>query len=345
MYHRGWQALNLEMPDKIPHTEYISHRPFVMKLTGLDPDDPAQGAEAGRRMVRLLDFDLMWINYAPPNQPRLTHMGTAHWYEGKDRVDERHCPFETEEQVLSFDPAEAIGVPDVDELVPYYQQCHDRDQANFPEAVCPGGYYNTIFSWCILTFGWEMFLRSAPLDYERFDRVLEGFFKISLASFEAQARTSIKAFICHDDIVWTAGAVFHPEWYRKYVFPRYKKLWAPLKEAGKKLLFCSDGNFTEFVDDLVDCGADGFIFEPLTSLESIAARYGKTHVMIGNVDCRILTFGSREEIEAEVRRCAGIGKPCPGYFFAVGNHIPYNIPIENVELYFDLINRLGRRSS
>ena len=247
MYHRGWQALNLEMPDKIPHTEYISHRPFVMKLTGLDPDDPAQGAEAGRRMVRLLDFDLMWINYAPPNQPRLTHMGTAHWYEGKDRVDERHCPFETEEQVLSFDPAEAIGVPDVDELVPYYQQCHDRDQANFPEAVCPGGYYNSIFTWCILTFGWEMFLRSAPLDYERFDRVLEGFFKISLASFEAQARTSIKAFICHDDIVWTAGAVFHPEWYRKYVFPRYKKLWAPLKEAGKKLLFCSDGNFTEFV--------------------------------------------------------------------------------------------------
>ena len=67
------------------------------------------------------------------------------------------------------------------------------------------------------------------------------------------------------------------------------------------------------------------------------------HVMIGNVDCRILTFGTREAIEAEVRRCAAVGKPCPGYFFAVGNHIPYNIPIENVELYFDLINRLGRR--
>jgi len=63
------------------------------------------------------------------------------------------------------------------------------------------------------------------------------------------------------------GAIFHPNFYREYIFPRYKELWKPLKEKGIKVIFCSDGNFTEFIDDIVDAGADGFIFEPLSSLE------------------------------------------------------------------------------
>jgi hypothetical protein len=37
------------------------------------------------------------------------------------------------------------------------------------------------------------------------------------------------------------------------------------------------------------------------------------------------------------------GRNCPGYFFAVGNHIPANCPLENVEAclkaYFDCRKR------
>jgi hypothetical protein len=342
-YERGLQAINLQMPDKVPHTEYVTHPRWVRKVTGLDPDNPEQAAQAGVRFCEALDYDLMWINYSPPDQKRLTHMGTAHWYEDMVITDNRDYRFKNEEEVLAFDPVKEFGVPDVSDLARLYQEYHDRDQATYPFAVCPGGFYNTIFSWCILTFGWEMFLSAAVRDPERFDKILEGFFEISLASYRAQARTTIKAFISHDDIVWTAGAVFHPNWYRKYVFPRHRKLWAPLKEKGIKLLFCSDGNFTEFIDDLVEAGADGFIFEPTTDLAYMASRYGQTHVIIGNIDCRILAHGTREQIEAEVKRCADIGRNCPGYFFAVGNHIPHDVPIENADYYVELINRYGCR--
>jgi len=338
-YQRGWDALNLRMPDRIPHTEYFSHGPFIRKVTGLALDDPRCGPE----LARVTDFDLIWNNFDLPGTGRLTHMGTAHWYEGQETPDNRECPFPDEEAVLAFDPVAAFPVPSVAEVAADYERRYQQGQRAYPEAVFPGGYYNTIFSWCILTFGWERFLTAAALDMARFDRVLEGFFELSRVAFEASAQTSMKAFICHDDIVWTAGPVFSPDWYRRYVFPRYQKLWRPLKEAGKILLFCSDGNFTMFVDDLVECGADGFIFEPLTSLEQIAAKYGQSKVMVGNVDCRILTYGTPEQIEAEVRRCADIGRSCPGYFFAVGNHIPYNVPLEHVELYLELIRRYGRR--
>ena len=343
-YERGWQALNLEMPDQIPHTEYLSHPGWVKKLTGIDPREEGRAADAFWMAVRAWDYDFLWFNMAPPGEPRMTHMGTAAWSEDHEMADNRACPFEDEEAVLSFDPVAEVGILPHEELVEHYSRTWSARQEAFPTCVIPGGYYNTIFMWPIKTFGWELFLTAAGLDEQRFDDVLEGFFQLSLAQFRAQAECGCKAFICHDDIVWTQGAVFAPEWYREHVFPRFKELWAPLKERGIILLFCSDGDFTEFVDDLVDCGADGFIFEPMTSLEYVVEKYGQSKVIMGNADCRVLMSGTRDDVWAEVERCANLGRDCPGYFFAVGNHIPWNIPIENIEVYAEAIKVLGKRT-
>ncbi|MGQ9630563.1 MAG: uroporphyrinogen decarboxylase family protein [bacterium] len=341
-YERGWSALNLEMPDTIPHTEYCSHPRLVKHIVGFDP---REDESAWAKFYEATNYDLLWnTNDGPTWTGRTTNMGHAVFQEGGTDFDANiRCPFKDPEEVLSFDPVAEYGLPEIDERARYFERVYREGQGRHPNLVFTGGYYKTIFSACIQAFGWEMFLASAPLDYERFDRVLEGFFEISLANFRAWARTSAPVFICHDDIVWTQGAVFHPNWYRKYIFPRYKKLWSILKDAGKIVLFCSDGNFTEFVDDIASAGADGFIFEPLTDLRYIVERYGRTKVIVGNVDVRILMFGSREDIRREVERCADLGRDCPGYFFAVGNHIPHNVPIDNVLYYFELINELGKR--
>ncbi len=66
-------------------------------------------------------------------------------------------------------------------------------------------------------------------------------------------------------------------------------------------------------------------------------------MIIGNIDTRILTFGTKEQIFREVKRCTDTGRNCPGYFFAVGNHIPHNVPLENALYYLDLIKKFGRR--
>lgn len=343
-YEIGWKALNLDMPPRVGHTEYCSHPLLVKAVTGTDPrEDPS----AWRRFYDAVGYDLIWnSNDGPGWIGRTTNMGHAVFQQdGVDFDPNVRCPFTSPEEVLQFDPVAEYGLPDIHERAEYYQKVWQEAQDAYPEQIVTAGYYKTIFSACIAAFGWDMFLSAAPLDYERFDRVLEGFFQISLANFRAWARTTAPVFICHDDIVWTEGAVFHPDWYRKYVFPRYRKLWTVLKEAGKIILFCSDGDFTEFVDDIADAGADGFIFEPLTDLEYIVSRYGKTKAIIGNVDTRALTFGDRESIRAEVERCMKLGKPCPGFFIAVGNHIPHNVPIDNALYYFDLVYKLGRRNA
>ena len=147
----------------------------------------------------------------------------------------------------------------------------------------------------------------------------------------------------HDDMVWTSGAIFSPKWYRQFIFPNYKKLFAPLRESGKKIMFTSDGNYTRFIDDIAACGVHGFVMEPMTDMAYIAEKYGKTHVFIGNADTRILLSGTQAEIRAEVERCMAIGKSCPGFFLAVGNHIPSNTPVESVLYYAQVYEELSRR--
>lgn len=339
-YERGLQAIRLEMPDEIPHTQYISHLDYMAKITGLPKDSP----DLGRKTAEVLDFDFIWWTDGPALQGRLTDMGRAYWHELQPEQDSRHQGFTDVEEALNVDCRVEYGFPDLEEQTRQYQAQYLHAQRElYPFAVFPGGIYRTQMSFMIAAFGWEMLLTMAGLDRRRFTKVMETWFEVVKVYFEAWARTDIEVFLTHDDMVWSQGAFIHPDWYRGELFPRYRELWKIVKDAGKKMLFCSDGNFTEFVDDLAEAGADGFIFEPLTDLDYVVKNYGQTHVIIGNADCQVLTFGTPDDVRAEVRRVLDKGRDCPGYFFAVGNHIPANIPLRNVEVcletYFEYRQR------
>ena len=149
--------------------------------------------------------------------------------------------------------------------------------------------------------------------------------------------------ISHDDICYTRGVAVNPEWLRKYVYPWYEKLWEPLHKQGIKVLFMSDGRIDEIADDVFACGADGIMGEPYSDLEAIAKKNGKDKILLGNIDNRVLLSGSKEKIYAEVERCTRFGQDCPGYFYSVSNHIPYNVPADAIRHYFDACNKMGER--
>ena len=87
----------------------------------------------------------------------------------------------------------------------------------------------------------------------------------------------------------------------------------------------------------------GSFFEPLTDLACIVKRYGQSHVIIGNVDTRVLLTGSRAAIRHEVERCLSLGRDCPGYFIGVTNMIPANTPVENALYYNKVYEELSQR--
>ncbi len=344
-YQIGMDALHLRATQRPGHTEYCSNDALVRAVTGRDP---LQDETAWHGFHDAWELDFLWHTNDGPTRwaerGRTTDMGHAEFLEGgRDRRAATACPFESVEEVWAFDAVEEYGLPDSGDLVAHYNQWLRHNQAANPEQVWPGGYYRTIVSGAIEAFGWDMLL-SAAADRERFERVLDGFFRLSMHFFRAWAETDAPVFICHDDMVWSEGPFMHPDFYRSVIFPRYAELWDVLHSAGKLVLYCSDGDFTMFLDDLARAGADGFIFEPLVDLRTVVERFGQSHVIMGSlVDCRTLTFGTRRDIAAQVDATLRLAGDCPGFFFAVGNHIPSNVPVDNAVFYFDYLSSRWRR--
>ena len=350
-YDDGWAAMNLEVPARVPHLEPSAagyHHELVKAVTGIDvgPDSPADVRwRATQAFVKAWNYDVMFSACVSANvlEKKRTRMGHAEYAtDGRD-FDDVSCPFDSPEEALAFDPWETYGPADHDEWVANFNRQYRHNCEAFPECVNMTGIYSTLLSGMIFIFGWDMLLLMAGLDPDGFGEVCNRYASWMQQYYDAMAECESPVFYCHDDMVWTEGAFIHPDWYRKYVFPNVEKLWAPAVEAGKKILFICDGNYTQFADDIAACGCAGFWFEVFTDLETMVEKFGRTHVLIGNGDCRPLTFGTKADVRAEVERCMALGKKCPGYIMSMSGHIPPNIPVENALHYYDVYCELSRR--
>ena len=76
----------------------------------------------------------------------------------------------------------------------------------------------------------------------------------------------------------------------------------------------------------------------------MAREFGRTHCLVGScVDCRDLTFGNWAQARRDIDRTLELLTTCRGAIFAVGNHLPANIPDEMLDRFFDyLLPRLAR---
>ena len=353
-FEDGWAAVNLEMPKRVPRVEFSIERyhwRLMQAVTGIEV--AARSSEevktkAIQTFYRAWNYDIHLSNMLHKEglAAKRTNMGHAEWAEdGTDFDDNIQEPFSDPEEVLAFDPWQTYGEIDQREWTRRFE-AHCREQKErFPTCVNTTGIYISLITGLMYIFGWEMLLLAAGTDPRRFGELTNRYAAWIGQYYDALAGAEIGDAVVysHDDMVWTEGAIFHPDWYRQYVFPNLKKLWDPLRESGKKILFTCDGDYTEFIDDIAACGNHGFWFEIFTNLEALAEKYGRTHFLIGNADTRILLRGNRDEIRAEVERCMQAGKALPGYFMSVSNHIPANTPVESALYYNEVYRELSVR--
>lgn len=262
--------------------------------------------------------------------------------------------FRSVEDVLRFSPLAKADFTDWPHVVMNWdfsceEAIYQRLRPQFPAAWgdrAPAGenastwFYNTLFMWPLLTFGWELFLQACLED--EFTRVMDEFAEINRRVFRAFARLPINWVLCHDDIVNTRGPVCSPAWMRRHIFPRYEEYWGLLRAAGKQVVFMADGNLDRFADDVIACGARGVISEPYTDYRALARRHPDCF-LAGEGDNRVLKRNRPDEIDAMVRAMVETGKMSRGYMLCIGNHIPWDIPGDAVKRYLDRAAEWGGR--
>jgi len=336
-YQIAIDTIHLRPTPRIAHTEFCDHDPLMEHVERI----------SGECFRDAWQLDLLWGTNDGPfgfSKGRTTDMGHASFLaDGSDQRDAKPSPFTSPEEVWAFDAVKEYQPPLEADLIRHYEAWHQTRKKQHPNQLVTGGYYKTLVSGAIDAFGWDNLLEAAA-EPDKFEKVLDSFFRLTMHYVKAQAKTSIEVYINHDDMVWSSGPFMAPDFYRRVIFPRYAELWKVLRNAGKKVLYCSDANFGMFVDDIFAAGADGLIFEPMTPLEPIVAKYGQSKILVSSkVDCRTLTFGTPSAIQKEIDDTLKLAHRCPGFIFAVGNHIPANIPIENALFYFNYLQNHWHR--
>ena len=175
-YRDAMDAIQLNMPRHIPRTEYSAptYWPLVSRVTGIPVDErtpAAQRKKASAAFERAWDFGLSWstLTYREALTGPRTSMGHPAYQVGGVDFDQRvNCPFQTVEEVLSFDPFAAYGDRDPDRLAREFDAHYAQNCLDHPDQVNMTGIYITLISGLIEIFGWTMLLEGLAEDADAF---------------------------------------------------------------------------------------------------------------------------------------------------------------------------------
>ncbi len=344
-------------PKRIAHWEHFSNPDAATYITGIDYyDAPRSSIRRLNEMYPFLDIPVPKNDDPIPRIEDTKDQGHGRWgaaYREHWQQDVAGHRFNSMEEMLNFSPLENADFTgwkvQVDGDYTSEEIIYERYRKGYPEEwgdkapegePVTVGFYNSMFMWPMLVFGYENFLMMC-LEPE-FERIMDEFAEINRRVFKAFARLPVNFVISHDDIVLPTGPVCSPEWMKKFIFPRYEEFWGYVKDAGKEVIFMVDGNVDAFADDVMACGARGIVSEPFTNYRRLAEKYENCFIA-GEGDCRVLMRNDPAEIKAMVETMVETSKMSDGYMMCIGNHIPFNVSPEGVKRYFDLSAEIGYR--
>jgi hypothetical protein len=212
------------------------------------------------------------------------------------------------------------------------QMVRDASQKAFPVPL----HYGTLITRATIEFGWEAFLTAAALEPKRFGKVLDRFGEASLAVAVGWAQTEgVELVTIHDDIAATRGLLVSPVWYREYVFPWYRRIFAAIHGCGRKVLYVSDGNYAPALDDILAADPDGLYVESSSMAPGeFMRRAGTDKLFLIKTDSRNVDFGTPEDIRAELDELRELHKHFAGMVIYRGGGNPKPGNAEAFERYY-----------
>jgi len=349
---RAKRTLNFEPTDRVPIYSHLRNPAAIAKVTGMDFwKDPWK---ATVKAYQLLEIDMVKAIAVPVTgkvRPGYK-MNPTQYGVYKIEPDLR-----TLEDVVEY----AKKLPSEEELkrdfdfekdAEGYEKAWRRHQEAVGDStlICwaMGGCFDTNID----LMGYENLLSGFLLERGAISAIMRTRAIRNRLHAEAIASKKLSpAIMVCDDIAYSGALMVSPEVMREEFIPNLKYMIEPFKMAGIKVIYHSDGDLGELVDDLVGTGIDGLHpMEPKAgmSLRAVKEKYGMPGsqprlVLLGNVCCSTtLPRGTVEDVEREVKECIDAASPGGGYFIATSSMMGPDVPVENVLAFYETAKRYGR---
>ncbi len=143
-----------------------------------------------------------------------------------------------------------------------------------------------------------------------------------------------------DDWGQQTGLIMGPAFWREFIKPRIREMYARVKAYGKKVFIHSCGKVDSVFPDLIECGLDVFNpFQPeVMDVYEMKRRYGRQLTFYGGISTqRLLPYGTVDEVRAEVKKLlAEIGRD-GGFIASPAHSIPGDAKPENIAAMLEVL--------
>lgn len=352
------KALNWEPVDRLLTYDYLDNREILVRYGGFDPSRTSYSyeelVEVNARAWNEIGVDVTRSIYDPIN----------HWMGGKivdwirffgvspdgwgvsqagDTAWISKRPFKTLAELEKHMPK----LPVYEEVREWYQPLIRYTQAALREhdIVYIGaveGPLTDAYTYMDL----ELFVQAIYDAPELLAHVMDctGAFSAHIARAYAEV-SDVPLLFMGEDIAGTTGPIFNPKFVIQEGLPRWKWISQPIKDAGMKFLFHTDGRYGSFLPLIFDeLGADGLNpIERNGCNDIFAIRAAYPHkLLFGNVCCvSTLPYGTLGDVEDETLELVEKIGPQGGIFIGSSSEVNDAVPPENAVKMYQTVHEYG----
>ena len=169
-------------------------------------------------------------------------------------------------------------------------------------------------------------------------------FNIGMVELVRQAGVRMDGVYYADDIAFKNGPLVSPRVFRELMADNLARVCDYVHGFGDHLLYHTDGLMTALIPPMIDAGVD--IIDPLEvkagmDLAQLREQFGRAVVWEGNIDARVLYYGTKDDIETEVKNKLSVF-PDGGYIYRLDGPITDEASLDNYRWLIDCVKKYGR---
>lgn len=245
------------------------------------------------------------------------------------------------------DPSDPQRVKGLKEKAKNLYENTDYALVGFLASIFGGG----VFEHPAMFHGMVEFLTLCAAEPELADAMMEKVCELyleSISRFLDEVGPYLQVFAFNDDISTQEGPMVSPQFYKKYIKPKHRRICDLIKsKTNAKIFFHSCGACYEFIGDFIDTGFD--ILNPIQTtakgmgdLVKLKKEFGNDIVFWGGLDTqKVLSFGSPGDVADEVKKVMDGLAAGGGYVFAAVHNIQPFVPPENIEMMYKAAKEYG----
>lgn len=326
------KALKLGEPDRVPWVELYVRDRVVEGVLGKKINTPydfyrLRGPRIAPEFTQKTNLDNSNYDFSPIRFTEIRYDETIDEYMFGNGI------IKTEKDIKK------IKLPNPDDesfYEPAYQFLKKYKGDSAAMAHVRTGFSNTYISMGLDTFSLALY------DNPKFvTTVMDIFAEWSIKVITHLNELDFDLMCIADDLSGDAGTLISPQIIREVFFPRMKKV---VKNIKLPWIYHSDGDVLPVFDDLLTLGMNGFcpIQPDVMDIVQLNKDYGDKVCLMGNVSVDLLSKGTPEQIDKEVKQKIETLGTGGGYILASSNGIAASCKPENVIAMDEAVSKYGK---